>query len=204
MSNKKLDTTIRKEQIAEAAADLLSEQGFRGLKMIALAERVGLVPSAIYRHFKTKEDVLFAALDSITERLVGGVIAVCQETPDPIERLRLLLMRQGRMIIENKVYPRMVGGDEIYRGHPERREKVYESIRRYVSKISSVIHEGQMKGQIRKDVDAITLSLIFVGLWRGSLPFYVHSYGKFNLTNHLEKSWRFFSEAIKEKKTNPN
>ena len=41
--------------------------------MTALAERVGLVPSAIYRHFKTKEDVLFAALDSITDRLVGGV-----------------------------------------------------------------------------------------------------------------------------------
>lgn len=198
MANEKLHTSIRREQIAEAAATLLSEEGVRGLSMTALALRVGLVPSAIYRHFKTKEDVLFAAIDSFTDRLLGAVSAVCEETSDPLERLRLLLMRQGRMIIENKAVPRAFSGDEIYKDHPERREKLYESIGRYVAKISSVIHEGQIKGQIRNDVDARTLSLMFIGLWRGALPFYVHGHGKFNLLKHLEKAWKVFGDMLRK------
>jgi len=192
-----LHTSIRKEQIAEAAANLLSEEGVRGLNMAALAERVGLVPSAIYRHFKTKEDVLFAALDSVTDRLLGAVGAVCEETSDPIERLRLLLMRQGRMIMENRAVPRVFSGDEIYKGYPERRQRLYETIGRYVAKISSVIHEGQINGQIRNDVDALTLTLMFVGLWRGAVPFFVHSQGKFNLLRHLEKAWSVFRDVLR-------
>ena len=196
MANEKLHTSIRKEQIAEAAATLLSEDGVRGLSMTALALRVGLVPSAIYRHFKTKEDVLFAAIDAITDRLLGAIRGACEETSDPVERLRLLLMRQGRMIIENRAIPREFSGDEIYRDHPERREKLYQSIARYVAKVSSVIHEGQIKGQIRKDIDALTLTLVYIGLWRGALPFYVHGRGKFNLLKHLEKAWKAFSEML--------
>jgi AcrR family transcriptional regulator len=196
LANEKLHTTIRREQIAEAAANLLAEEGLRGLNMIALAERVGLVPSAIYRHFKTKEEVLFAAIDSFTDRLLGAVRAACEETSDPVERLRLLLMRQGRLIIENKAVPRVFGGEEIFKGHPERRAKLYGSLERFLGKISSIIHEGQATGQIRNDVDALTLALIFIGLWRGAVPYYVHGQGKFNLLKHLEQAWKVFREML--------
>ncbi|MEW6666700.1 MAG: TetR/AcrR family transcriptional regulator [Thermodesulfobacteriota bacterium] len=196
LAYEKLHTSIRKEQIAEAAATLLSEEGVRGLSMTALAHRVGLVPSAIYRHFKTKEDVLFAAIDAITDRLLSSIRAACEETSDPLERLRLLLMRQGRMIIENRAIPREFSGDEIYKDHPERREKLYQSIGRYVAKVSSIIQEGQASGQFRHDIDALTLSLIYIGLWRGALPFYVHGGGRFNLLKHLEKAWKAFSDML--------
>lgn len=197
MAFEKLDTKIRREQIAEVAATLLAEQGLKGLNMAAVAKRVGIVTSAIYRHFRTRDEVVFAALDITTDRLIGSVSAVCEETTDPIERLRLLLMRQADMIVQNKAYPRVFSADEIFRGHPERRQKLYDSLTKYVAKISSVIHQGQLDGQIRTDVDAWTLALMFVGLWRGALPFWYHSSGNFSLTKHLEKAWKIFSESLK-------
>ena len=51
----KLDTQIRREQIAEAAMSLVASQGLRRLSVAAVARRVGIVPSGIYRHFKSKE-----------------------------------------------------------------------------------------------------------------------------------------------------
>ncbi len=54
MAREKLDTEIRQEQIAQAALSLIASRGIKGLSVAAVARRVGLVPSGIYRHFKGK------------------------------------------------------------------------------------------------------------------------------------------------------
>ena len=41
--------------------------------MAALARRVGLVPSGIYRHFKNKDEILAAVFDRVEERLLANV-----------------------------------------------------------------------------------------------------------------------------------
>ncbi|MGD0654870.1 MAG: hypothetical protein ABSA16_11035 [Thermoguttaceae bacterium] len=45
MSEEKLDTQIRREQIAQAALELIASQGLRRLSVAAVARRVGLVPA---------------------------------------------------------------------------------------------------------------------------------------------------------------
>jgi len=40
-----------------------------GLSLAAVARRVGLVPSGIYRHFKNKDEILLAVLDRIEARM---------------------------------------------------------------------------------------------------------------------------------------
>ncbi len=71
MSEEKLDTQIRREQIAQAALELVASQGLKRLSMAAVARRVGLVPSGIYRHFHSKTEILHAVLDRIRQRLTG-------------------------------------------------------------------------------------------------------------------------------------
>ena len=73
MAEEKLDTQIRREQIAEAALSLVADQGLRRLSVAAVARRVGLVPSGIYRHFKSKDEILAAVLDRIEARLLANV-----------------------------------------------------------------------------------------------------------------------------------
>ena len=71
MVAQKLGTDIRQQQIVQAALSLISSHGLKGLSIAGIASRVGLVPSAIYRHFKNKEQVIDAILDLIRERLLG-------------------------------------------------------------------------------------------------------------------------------------
>jgi len=61
----KLDTKTRQDQIAEAALEMLGTHGVGELSMADIARRVGLVPSAIYRHFRGKDEVLDAVLELI-------------------------------------------------------------------------------------------------------------------------------------------
>ena len=79
----KLGTEVRKQQIAQAALSLVSIQGLKGLSIAGIANRVGLVPSAVYRHFKNKDQVIEAILDLIRERLLANVQMVTAKTLAP-------------------------------------------------------------------------------------------------------------------------
>jgi len=75
-----------------------------------------------------KEQIIDAALDLIFSRLVGNVVAVCDETQDPLERLRKLLVRHIEMIRENHAIPRIIFTEEVYDGSPRRKARIYEGV----------------------------------------------------------------------------
>src|SRR3989304_7015229 len=118
MGTEKRKTEERREQLTQAVLEIISTHGLRRLSVARVARRVGLVPSAIYRHFRSKEQMLDAALDFIRERLMQNVSAVCEETKDPLERLKRLSMRHARLIRESQALPRIVFSEEIYSGFP--------------------------------------------------------------------------------------
>src|SRR5574340_216282 len=118
MATEKLETQIRQEQIAHAALSLIATRGRPGLSVAAVARRVGLVPSGIYRHFKGKEEILDGALDFIGERLLGNVQAVAADAADPLERLRRLLLRHVEMLRQNQGIFRIVFSEDAYGGKP--------------------------------------------------------------------------------------
>jgi len=80
MKREKLKTEVRQEQIVRAAMNLIASRGLKGLSMAALANRIGLVPSAIYRHFKSKDDIVDMILGVIRERLLTNIRITCKET----------------------------------------------------------------------------------------------------------------------------
>src|SRR5512140_198989 len=98
----KVHTEFRQEQIAEAALRLVAGQGMKGLSVARVARRVGVVPSAIYRHYNSKDEVLDAVLDLIRGRLLANVKAVCEASTEALDRLHRLLARHVRLLCENQ------------------------------------------------------------------------------------------------------
>lgn len=61
---------LRREQILQAAEELFGTDGFGATSLRTLAKRVGVTHAGILRHFPSKEDVLRALLDRLTEDLM--------------------------------------------------------------------------------------------------------------------------------------
>ena len=193
----KVSTEIRKDQIARAALDLIAEHGLGGLSVAGLARRVGLVPSAIYRHFGSKDEVLEAVVDLIRQTLLGNVRTTCQETADPLERLHRLLMRHVKLIREeNKGIPRVIFSEDFYSGRSARKSNIYGLIRDYLTGVAGIIRQGQADGRIRTDLDPATGSVMFLGLIQPAAVLWHLSDGKFDVTLHAEKAWNVFRLAI--------
>ena len=199
MSAMKLDTEIRQEQITQAALGLIASEGLKGLSVAKVAHRVGIVPSAIYRHFKSKDEVIDGVLDFIHDRLLGNVKAVCEETPEPLERLRLLLMRHVKLIRENQAIPRLIFSEDVYGGHPDRKAKVYKIIRDYLNQVGVLIDQGQKEGKMRPGINAETAALMFLGIIQPAAILWHVSNGGFDITKHTEKAWQIFCRIIQAK-----
>jgi AcrR family transcriptional regulator len=196
MSIEKLTNTVRREQIAQAALDLVATQGMRGMNMAALARRVGLVPSAIYRHFGSKEEVLDAVVDTLRQRLLHNVRIVTEEAKDPLEQLRRLMALHVRLILEHHSLPRMLFSGEIYAGHPERKAKLLATIRSYIGEVAAIIRKGREDQRIRSEVNPDTAALLFLGVIQPSAILWHLSDGKFDVAKHVERAWPLFRKAV--------
>src|SRR5579864_4815299 len=61
--------TLTREQIVQAAVELLDEEGLEGLNMRALGKRLGSVPAAVYWHVRNKSDLITLAGEHVWSEL---------------------------------------------------------------------------------------------------------------------------------------
>ncbi|SPE62253.1 Transcriptional regulator [Verrucomicrobia bacterium] len=188
----KVKTEIRQEQIAVAALELIAKRGLDELNIGALARQVGVVPSAIYRHYKGKNEVLVSVLDLISRSLLANIEAVCQATPNALERLHLLLMRHVQLVRHRVGIPRVLFSEQIFAKSGERRRRAHQTLHGYLQKIALIIREGQRQGQIRADVSPETAGLMFLGLVQPALILWLMSNKAFDVVRHAERAWRLF------------
>jgi AcrR family transcriptional regulator len=74
--------------LAAVALDLFAERGFDAVTVTDIADRADVDPSTFYRHFVTKEAVIFAAFGEVTARTGDAIRAQPADLP-VLEALRI-------------------------------------------------------------------------------------------------------------------
>ena len=197
MAAMKLDSEQRKEQIARAALGLISRGGMRALSMAAVARQLGLVPSAIYRHFRNKQEMLDAVFESIHAALRHNVELACASSPEPLERLQFLLRNNLAMVRDFGAIPRVILSEGVWGSQSDRKNKVYGIIRGYLEAVEAIVRDGQQQGRIKENIDSHTIAVMFWGLLPPAGILWFVSDGRFDVTRHVEQAWKMFSESIR-------
>lgn len=89
------DKPERKERLsaedwAQAALDVIAEQGVSGVAVEPLARRLGVTKGSFYWHFPSRDALLQAALERWERFEQEAVFGTLEAIPDPRERLRNL------------------------------------------------------------------------------------------------------------------
>ena len=206
MAEEKLDTQIRREQIAEAALSLVASQGLRRLSVAAVARRVGLVPSGIYRHFKNKDEILDAVLDRVEQRLLANVKASCDTHADALDCLKDVLTRHIRFLREGKVIsvPRMIFSDDVHGDNPQRKRRVLGILNQYAGLVAEIVRRGQSQGRIRPELDAQTVAMMLFGIIVPAGILWHLTEGGFDVTRHAQQAWKLFVAAVTQPPEHPD
>ncbi|RPJ10564.1 MAG: TetR/AcrR family transcriptional regulator [Deltaproteobacteria bacterium] len=192
----KINTEIRPEQITEAAIDLIAAEGVNSLLIAAIAERVGIVPSAFYRHYKSKDEVLDAILDQLRTKLLGNVAAVRSESKKAPERLKRLMQRHVSLLAENHIIPQIVFSDNFYAGHAERKSKVKGVVADYLGEVQKIVAEGQKDGTIVAGISPETVSVMILGMVLPTAVLRNGTGGRFDVDRYVENAWPVFKKGI--------
>jgi AcrR family transcriptional regulator len=206
MAEEKLDTLVRREQIAEAGLSLIASQGLRRLSIASVARRVGLVPSGIYRHFKNKDELLDAVLDRVEGRLLANVEASRAAHADALDCLKDVLMRHIRYLREGKVIsvPRMIFSEDAHSDNPQRKRRVLKVLSQYTGQVAEIVRLGQSQGRIRPDLDVQTATMMLFGIVVPAGILWHLTDGGFDVTRHAQRAWELFRMAVTASAVNPS
>jgi TetR/AcrR family transcriptional regulator, fatty acid metabolism regulator protein len=197
MPTPRMKTQARREQIARAALELLATQGVDKFSIAELARKVELAPSAIYRHFGGREEVLDAALEIFSDKFHGLVEQARDRADCPLDVLKALIESHAAMIARGRFLPQMLLTSEMINGNKDRRARILQIFAGYIRNIEVIVQEGQREGVIRKDSDAQTIALLFAGMIQPAALLQHTAGSKLNVKKHVENVWLLFHRAVR-------
>jgi AcrR family transcriptional regulator len=189
-------TEIRQEQIAGIVLEIITDHGLESLSMPGVASRLGLVQSALYRHFNNKEEMIAAAMKLAKSRMIGLVLNAVSGKSDAMKALRSVLASFDEFRKIAVIFPRIVfslpDGDTL----ESRRDSVRQIVEEILSNIENVICEGQRIGKIKKSLDPAVVAIQFWGiLVTANLRWHLTG-GDFDVESHMNDAWKFFKNAV--------
>lgn len=196
MAKEKQNTEIRRKQIVRAALEVIACDGVGALSVARISRKVGLVPSAIYRHFGEKDEIIDAVLELVHELLLANVAAVRNETDNPLDALRRLMDRHLRLLCDNDGVSTLIFSDQVYSGPAKRKSRIYSVIQDYRVAISKLVQDGQRKRLIKADLDPGAIAVMFLGLVQPPGVLWHLSEGRFDVRKQAVQGWQMFEAAI--------
>ena len=105
---KKLQGEQSRRRLIDAAMRLISEGGYAGTSVDAVATEAGVVKSALYWHFGSKRGLLEVALNQACAGWLDDLDAAVAGTIAPLERLDRVLDLMRSLIVERPEIRRML------------------------------------------------------------------------------------------------
>ena len=145
-----------KERILRTAAELFAAQGYHATGVAELGRAAGIQRGALYYHIRSKEELLFELCKRHVEDAVVFGEEVLAGEADPGEKLRQLIHRHLRMIVEHRSEI-IVSFREMHFLTGERAAYLHELRDRYEAVVRAILQEGFDRGQFRS-ADAIVVN----------------------------------------------
>jgi len=147
----------------------MCRKGYEATSMNDIADAAGLTKAGIYHYIRGKEELLFAIMSYAMDMVDEDVISPARKIADTEERLRTIVERHARRILE-------VGGavtillEEMYALTPAHRRTIRSRKRAYFSLIRQTLEQLSAEGKLRSiDPTVATFNLLgmitFLSRW---------------------------------------
>jgi AcrR family transcriptional regulator len=200
MVQRRKSTAIRKQQIIDAARKLIIKKGSEHLTVRAMAKEVGLTEAAIYRHFKSKREILSFLMSHIMDTMLHDVERTENENAVSLDAIDQTLKRHLSEIEQRKGMSFQVIAEIISLGDRKLNKDVYEKINFYVDRLKNVLSVGARNGYVREDIDLGASALLLFGMIQGLVNIWALGGYSFDLAAQYESLWAIYQKAIKPRK----
>ncbi len=153
----------RQSEIIQASIRLIGEGGIQALTIKNLSSEIGIAESALYRHFKSKTEVLNTLLDFLGFIVISHYDNVYKLKASPFEKIKKMITGQLKLFAENPPYAIVILSDGLYKNEKALHEKIFKIMESAKSTFINIIEEGKKSGEIRKDITSDQIAFVIMG-----------------------------------------
>jgi AcrR family transcriptional regulator len=186
---------IRQRQIVEVARKIVASKGMEELTIAEIARGVGISEGDIYRHFKSKKEILLLLIDDIERTLLQAVDKAALEKQDPVARLENVLHAHLSYSEQRRGVSFIVIAETLRQSDRELRKRMLQVIEGYLTRLKELLRTGVASGQFR-EVDLDSASLLFFGMVQATVTMWALGNRSFVLTQKHHPLWEMYRELI--------
>ncbi len=168
----------RQIEIMEAATHRISAYGIQNLTIKTLAEDIGLSEPALYRHFKSKNEILWSLLEYFKSEMENRIQSI-PFNPSETEgnKLRAIFNSQLQTFVNKPAIVSVIFAESIFHFDEKLSHKVSEIMDMMQKLVKKNIDAGQKNGSYNTLIPSSTLTTIIIGGMRMTVL-------KWKLSNH--------------------
>lgn len=159
----------RKENIILTAIEIIDELGTQGLTIREISTRQEITEAAIYKHFKSKSEIILGVLESFAQ-FDNTIASVISEQKMSAKEGLIFIAKSFGEYYEN--YPEVTSILFIYdtiRNEPEAAVRIREIFNNRYDFVSRLVIQGQNDGQIDKNINSEDFSNIIIGMMESAI-----------------------------------
>lgn len=153
----------RQFEIIEATAKILTRSGISGLTIKNLALEMNFTEGAIYRHFKSKEEIIIAMINYIAENMEERFSNILSETKTEEENLKSLFLNQFTFFQLNTHFVIAVFSDGFMEENPLINENILKIMAIRKKFIQPLIETAQKSGLFTNAISSEEILHILMG-----------------------------------------
>jgi AcrR family transcriptional regulator len=153
----------RKENVVLTAIEIIDELGIQGLSTREIAKRQGISEGTLFRHFKSKNDIMLDVLDYFSK--YDADIFQSVELKE-LKAKEAILFLGDSYITYYENYPAIIALTQIYGvllSEPGFAEKIKSILFSRKNFLKAVIEKGQQAGEIKNDVESDIIADVITG-----------------------------------------
>ena len=159
--------TERQIEIMQAATQRIDKHGIQDLTIKNLAADLELSEAALYRHFKSKNEILMGLLNYFILEMEIRLYAITSQTEIKAEDLlRQVFDSQLGSFVKNPAIVSVIFSEGIFQFNKNLSDRVMAMMKLMQINIQSVIVRGINAGQIKEIADPSTITTIIMGSMR--------------------------------------
>jgi AcrR family transcriptional regulator len=195
-ATKRQSTFLRRKQIINALRKLVTKYGSEHVTVRRIAKEIGISEGAIYKHFKSKREILGFLVDYIEDNLIGD-IEKGGSPKNTIELLENILRNHFSSIEQRRGLSFLVIAEIISLGDKGLNKKIYDVLSKYIAHIKDILLRGVKAGEIREELNLDMVATSFFAMIQGLVTLWHLSDYQFTLEQRYNSLWDFFREAIR-------
>ena len=156
----------RQLEIIEAAGEILTESGIAGLTTKNLAAKMGFAESALYRHFKGKEEIILTMLRYLAKDMDNRLTTSVSDIDSPKEKLIAVFNNQFEFFKKNPHFLVAIFSDGLLEESKSINEAILQIMGTKRKHLLQIIQQGQKQRQFTDTLSADELVHIIMGSFR--------------------------------------